>query len=85
LIILTGGSIHYISDGPSLWGGISLFVVWGIMLKLIDRTSMFKFAKQKNKKSSDQEKSTDRLTHLEKQLADIQGIAVDEKLSRSEK
>jgi hypothetical protein len=73
--------------GPSLGGGVLIFMIWGIFLKLIDRTNIFKFSKQKNTKSSDQEASTERITHLERRLSDIQEIVItiDEKLSRSER
>ncbi|MBT3602287.1 MAG: hypothetical protein HOE48_21755 [Candidatus Latescibacteria bacterium] len=88
LIILAGGSIHYIHDDPSFGGGFLLFMVWGIFFKFIDRTKMFRFVKDKSKSSeSKSTASADRITHLEKRLSDIQEIVItiDEKLSRAEK
>ncbi|MGA1194934.1 MAG: hypothetical protein ACO36I_00405 [Candidatus Latescibacterota bacterium] len=87
LVILAGGSIHYVHDHPTFAGGLLLIIIWGIMLKFINRTNVFVFDKNgKKPKSSDQDVSGKRITQLEKRLSDIQDIviAIDEKMSRVE-
>jgi len=86
LIILAGGSIHYVHDNPSFGGGFLLVVIWGIYAFLVDNSDVFQFGKNKNSKSDDAT-SGERITHLERRLADIQEIVItiDEKLSRAEK
>lgn len=88
MIILAGGSIHYVHDNPSFGGGFLLFMIWGIFGTLIICTDVFDFDKLKRKsKDSETGTSNERISHLEKRLGDIQDIVItiDEKLSRAEK
>lgn len=88
MVILAGGSIHYIHDKPSFGGGLLLIVLWGCLIAilaiLVSETSIFNFGPDKKTKDTD---SADRITHLERRLTDIQDIVItiDEKLSRAEK
>lgn len=87
LIIMAGGSIHYVHDHPSFGGGLLLIVIWSVLLKLIDHTDAFKFAKLNKKKTQvDGDATGERIVLLEKRLTDIQDIviAIDEKLGRVE-
>lgn len=83
LIILAGGTIGFVDDGPTFGGGILIIVVWGILFGLIVVTGAFD--KVKNSKEVDSP-SAERIATLEKRLTDIQEIviAIDEKLSRVE-
>ena len=87
LVILAGGSIHYVHDHPTFFGSFFLIIIWGIMLKFINRMNVFVFDKNgKKPKSSDLDVSGKRIAQLEKRLTDIQDIviAIDEKMSRVE-
>ncbi len=86
LVILAGGSIHYVHDHPTFFGGALLIFIWGIMLKFINRTHVFVFDKNNKKSKQDQDVSSKRITQLEKRLSDIQDIviAIDEKMDRVE-
>lgn len=83
MIILAGGTIHYIHDRPEFGGGFLLICVWGILFVLIMATGAFD--KPKGAKESGSA-ATEHLAHLEKRLTDIQSIviALDEKLGRIE-
>lgn len=88
MIILAGGSIHYVHDDPSFGGGFLLFMIWGIFATLIICTDVFDFSKMKSKSNGDEnDRSRERLAQLEKRLGDIQDIVItiDEKLSWAEK
>jgi len=86
MVILAGGSIGYVHGHPTFMGGFLLVVIWGIMLKFINRTNVFVFDKTNKKSKSDQDVSNKRIAQLEKRLSDIQDIviAIDEKMDRVE-
>ena len=84
LIILAGGTLNYIHEDPTFGGGILLIMVWCIYAGLILATNAFE---KSQTSAAPKQEWTERITHLEKRLTDIQDvvIAIDDKLSRQER
>ena len=87
LIILVGGTISYIHEGPTFGGSFLLICVWGCLIPLanITKKQFLNFGPNKIPELNDT--SAERITQLERRLTDIQDIVItiDEKLGRMEK
>ena len=85
LIILAGGTIGYIFDGPTFGGGFILVAAWAavtvLAIIIIEGTFTPEWAK-----NTGSEKLSKRLKECEKRLIDLQDIAIanDEKIKRLE-
>ena len=83
MIILVGGTVGYIFDGPTFMGLLGLIVLGGGLFVTLHSTGAFTANEQRKGQMLGSE-WIDRITVLEKRLTDIQDIviAIDEKMDR---